>query len=617
MKIRRLIPVTPVVLVFLIGIGVPSWAGAVLPPPPDKTLVTDGHVYHDTGNLWNNVTNFGLIGSWPETSASFSGAPSARWPGETGVDQLFAASLWVGALVDGQPRVTTGAYSFEMRATDAPEDTIYTTAMGAVGGSRYPAPMADDDGDGLEDEDPLNGLDDDGDGLVDEDFAAIGDQEFRCVYSDTAAHIRDTYPDHQPLGISVVQRSFQWDEPGAENFIGYDFTVTNVGTFDLDNIYLGLFADFDIGTGPGSPENDLAGLWQGDVVTSGGTVVPVSLAYTHDDSGYAGFVFCGMTGQDECAGGYDPAIHGFQIFDGNTSFDSGGDPTNDAERWIALSDPGIDPDTNPLKAADVRTLISNGPFASLPVGESLSYRVAMVAAADMAGLEAAAGQAVLIAHGSCFDRDGDPANGDEFHVPWLSPEDTPVAAAAGYLEAAVSGSRTTITITTSGADAADLALVRHPSADLPARNWPDRDWTPLGQGTEGLRFAVVDDDPGPWPRTYDLVRKSAGQDDLVLYSLTQGDTPAARTSLEAGPNPFNPSLTVSFSLAEEGPVNIAMFDARGRLVRVLLNGRHEAGTDRLTWDGRDQAGRQAPSGVYLLRLTTDKQVVNRRVTMIR
>ena len=60
---------------------------------PDKVLVTDGHVVHDVGSLENNVTNFGLIGSWPGVSTPFSSAPSARWGG---IDYLFAAGAWFG-----------------------------------------------------------------------------------------------------------------------------------------------------------------------------------------------------------------------------------------------------------------------------------------------------------------------------------------------------------------------------------------------------------------------------------------------------------------------------------------------------------------------------------------
>ncbi|MBE0566229.1 MAG: T9SS type A sorting domain-containing protein [Krumholzibacteria bacterium] len=61
---------------------------------------------------------------------------------------------------------------------EAATGTVYflgRAAEGCPGGLRGFSARADDDGDGLVDEDPLDGIDNDGDGLVDEDFAAISD----------------------------------------------------------------------------------------------------------------------------------------------------------------------------------------------------------------------------------------------------------------------------------------------------------------------------------------------------------------------------------------------------------------------------------------------------------
>jgi flagellar hook assembly protein FlgD len=47
-----------------------------------------------------------------------------------------------------------------------------------------------------------------------------------------------------------------------------------------------------------------------------------------------------------------------------------------------------------------------------------------------------------------------------------------------------------------------------------------------------------------------------------------------------------------------------IFDARGRLVRTLFEGRREAGVWTEMWDGRDRRGSPAASGVYFARLKT-------------
>jgi len=71
------------------------------------------------------------------------------------------------------------------------------------------------------------------------------------------------------------------------------------------------------------------------------------------------------------------------------------------------------------------------------------------------------------------------------------------------------------------------------------------------------------------------------------------------------PNPFNPQTTIAYELTATGPVQLAIHDARGRLVRLLIEATQPAGRHSVTWDGRDQYGRTAASGVYFLRLQAD------------
>jgi len=68
------------------------------------------------------------------------------------------------------------------------------------------------------------------------------------------------------------------------------------------------------------------------------------------------------------------------------------------------------------------------------------------------------------------------------------------------------------------------------------------------------------------------------------------------------PNPFNPSTTITFSLAEGGAAELRVFDVRGRNLRVLAAGDLPAGEHSVTWDGRDDDGRPVPSGIYFYKL---------------
>ena len=66
----------------------------------------------------------------------------------------------------------------------------------------------------------------------------------------------------------------------------------------------------------------------------------------------------------------------------------------------------------------------------------------------------------------------------------------------------------------------------------------------------------------------------------------------------AVPNPFADATTIQFDLKAAGAVRVAIYDARGRLVRTLATGDQGRGPHRVSWDGLDQQGRAASAGVY-------------------
>ena len=75
--------------------------------------------------------------------------------------------------------------------------------------------------------------------------------------------------------------------------------------------------------------------------------------------------------------------------------------------------------------------------------------------------------------------------------------------------------------------------------------------------------------------------------------------------LQNFPNPFNPGTTVGFIVPEQAEVTIEIFDVLGRRVRTLLHDEFAAsGSAPYTqpWDGTDDTGRLAASGVYLCRM---------------
>jgi len=84
----------------------------------------------------------------------------------------------------------------------------------------------------------------------------------------------------------------------------------------------------------------------------------------------------------------------------------------------------------------------------------------------------------------------------------------------------------------------------------------------------------------------------------------EGGAPANLALLGNHPNPFNPSTTLRFSVPAGGePVRLAIYDAHGRLQRVLAKGNFAAGEHSAVWDGRDERGVALASGVYFSRLS--------------
>ncbi|HPI74587.1 MAG TPA: FlgD immunoglobulin-like domain containing protein, partial [bacterium] len=70
------------------------------------------------------------------------------------------------------------------------------------------------------------------------------------------------------------------------------------------------------------------------------------------------------------------------------------------------------------------------------------------------------------------------------------------------------------------------------------------------------------------------------------------------------PNPFNGTTVIPFAMQKEEAASLAIYDLHGRLVKQLIRGKVGPGLHTITWDGTDASGRQAASGVYLVRLHT-------------
>ncbi len=83
------------------------------------------------------------------------------------------------------------------------------------------------------------------------------------------------------------------------------------------------------------------------------------------------------------------------------------------------------------------------------------------------------------------------------------------------------------------------------------------------------------------------------------------------------PNPFNPSTTIKYELRRAGNVTLTVYNLLGRHIRTIFSGKQEAGSHVSTWDGRDDQGKQAATGVYFYRLSANGASETRKMLLLK
>jgi len=83
------------------------------------------------------------------------------------------------------------------------------------------------------------------------------------------------------------------------------------------------------------------------------------------------------------------------------------------------------------------------------------------------------------------------------------------------------------------------------------------------------------------------------------------------------PNPFNPTTTISYQLAKNSDVLLTIYNQTGQKIRTLVQEKQGSGFQSINWDGRDDAGQQLSSGIYLYRLQVDNKVQTRKLMLVK
>ncbi|MCP4546280.1 MAG: T9SS type A sorting domain-containing protein [bacterium] len=104
----------------------------------------------------------------------------------------------------------------------------------------------------------------------------------------------------------------------------------------------------------------------------------------------------------------------------------------------------------------------------------------------------------------------------------------------------------------------------------------------------------------------------------ILTGITDETTLPAHLSLSGNyPNPFNPTTSICFALPGKAPVDLAVFDVKGRRVATLVQGTLAAGEHEVVWHGRDSNGRPVATGLYFSRLVCGDQTLTRKMLLLK
>lgn len=178
---------------------------------------------HKTGKMALTITNAGTFGTGTLGSIIVDGeiALSCEYPINSNIEFLFQGALWIGAIVGRDTLVSVGAEGWFGIREFFPDPGVEGAFTARSNLTSKPDYHKD----------------------------AISEQDFICTYTDTFADVSLTGEDpidnrpHIPINLSIRQNSYAWSYDYAEDFIIFDYNITNIGTFPIKELYLGVYVD--------------------------------------------------------------------------------------------------------------------------------------------------------------------------------------------------------------------------------------------------------------------------------------------------------------------------------------------------------------------------------------
>lgn len=158
-------------------------------------------------------------------------------------------------------------------------------------------------------------------------------------------------------------------------------------------------------------------------------------------------------------------------------------------------------------------------------------------------------------------------------------------------------------------------------------NWAgDSLWTrAFGGAGSDLGYSILETPGSEYVIAGHTTSFGAGHSDAYLVKTMEdlsgvGDVGAPRDlslNLTAVPNPSDARTTITFHLRNAQQIRVTIHDILGREIEVLVDTWKTAGEHRIHWDGTDSGDRVMAPGIYLVRLETHRNVMTRKVVLVK
>ncbi|MEE4312428.1 MAG: FlgD immunoglobulin-like domain containing protein, partial [candidate division KSB1 bacterium] len=96
-----------------------------------------------------------------------------------------------------------------------------------------------------------------------------------------------------------------------------------------------------------------------------------------------------------------------------------------------------------------------------------------------------------------------------------------------------------------------------------------------------------------------------------------GSVPSSYALEQNYPNPFNMDTEIIYELPEADYVTVTIYNSLGHEIRTLVSRNHEAGSYAVRWDGRNNSGFDITSGIYIVRLKTNRFTDSKKMLLVK